>query len=275
MGLSQQREDELVVQILRDQAGIDPGSLRPVLRLAALGLVNSAWRNTHVEDWHAEGRLHDGDMLRISSHMSWRLDQLLWRWRTQMGIAPDAPAHSLDEISIDDSRWLGGRVYQWITNPSRRLPTGATLREVARENLPQFQNDADQVLTAFVYQTEDRGAGFAFRRAAAHGGLACRRWWGHPAWPELVERFIQALDDPKDPHWGDDGKFRVRLPAEPATVQDRNSLRRTLLQQPWTLDSGSAQWIVTAGIGHLRQYNGWQSADPGLRTLVRSVRRTI
>jgi hypothetical protein len=132
MELSPQREDELVVQILRDQVGIDPRSLRPILRLTALGLVNSAWRNTRVEDWHAEGLLHDGDMLRISSHMSWRLDQLLWRWRTQTGIAPDAPAHSLDEISFDDFRWLGGRIYQWIVNPSRRLPTGVTLRDVAR-----------------------------------------------------------------------------------------------------------------------------------------------
>jgi len=75
-GLSPQREDELIVQILRDQVGIDPRSLRPILRLAALGLVNSAWRNTDVENWHAEGRLHDGDMLRVNSHMSWRLDQL-------------------------------------------------------------------------------------------------------------------------------------------------------------------------------------------------------
>lgn len=275
MELSPQREDELIVQILRDQVGINPWSLRPVLRLTPLGLVNSAWRNTHVEDWHAEGRLHDGDMLRISSHMSWRLDQLLWRWRTQMGIALNAPAHSLDEIRFDDIRWLGGRVYQWIINPSRRLPTGVTLRDVARENLPQLENDTDEALTAFVYQAEDRGVGSAFRLAAAHGGLACRHWWGHPAWPELVDRFIRALDDPTDPHWGDNGEFRVQLPAEPATVQDRNSLRRTLLQQPWTLDFSSAQWIVTAGIGYLRQHNGWQSADAGLHTLVRSVRRSI
>jgi hypothetical protein len=275
MELSPEREDELVVQVLRDQVGIDPRSLRPILRLAALGLVNSAWRNTHVENWHAEGRLHDGDMLRISSHTSWRLDQLLWRWRTRMGIAADAPAHSLDEITFDDFRWLGGRIYQWITNPGRRLPTGAVLRDVARENLPQLQNDADQALTAFVYQAEDRGVGFAFRRAAAHGGLACRHWWGHPAWPELVDRFIQALDDPGDPHWGDNSEFHVRLPAEPATVHDRTSLRRALLQQPWTLGSGPAQWIVTAGIGHLRQHNVWQSADAELRALVRSVRRSV
>jgi hypothetical protein len=275
MELSPQREDELVVQILRDQVGIEPRSLRPVLRLTALGLVNSAWRNTHVENWHAEGRLHDGDMLRISSHMSWRLDQLLWRWRIQMGIAPDAPAHSLDEIGFDDFRWLGGRIYQWIVNPGRRLPTGMTLLDLARENLPRLENDADEALTGFVYQAEGRGAGFAFRRAAAHGGLACRHWWGHPAWPELVDRFIRALDYPGDPHWGDNGEFRVRLRAEPATVQDRNSLRRMLLQQPWALDFSSAQWIVAAGIGHLRQRNSWQSADAELRTLVRSVRRSI
>lgn len=139
------------MQILRDQVGVAPRSLRPILRLTALGLVNSAWRNTHVEDWHAEGRLHDGDMLRISSHMSWRLDQLLWRWRTPIGIALDAPAHSLDEIGFDDFRWLGGRIYQWIVNPGRRLPTGVTLRDVARENLPQLENDADEALTTFVW----------------------------------------------------------------------------------------------------------------------------
>ena len=93
MELSPQREDELVAQILRDQVGIDPRSLRPVLRLTALALVHSAWRNTHVEDWHAEGRLHDGDMLRINSHSTWRLRQLLFRWRAEMGFTPDSPAN--------------------------------------------------------------------------------------------------------------------------------------------------------------------------------------
>lgn len=87
--------------------------------------------------------------------------------------------------------------------------------------------------------------------------------------------FIRVLDDPGDPHWGHNGEFRARLRAEPATVQDHSSLRRTLLQRPWTLDFGSAQWIVAAGIGHLRQRNSWQSADAELRTFVRSVRRSI
>jgi hypothetical protein len=252
MELSPEREDELLIQILRDQGGIDPRRLRGVLELTALGLVNSAWRNTAIENWHAEGRLHDSDMLRINSQMSWRVRQLIWRWRTQMGLAPDALAESLDEIDFEDFRWLGTRIYQWIVNPHRRLATGALLRDVAQEDLADLENDADQALTAFVYQGEDRGIQFTFRRAAAHGGLACRHWWGHPAWPDLVGRFLRALDSPDDSHWGPDGQFRARLRAEPTMVQDRDVLRRILLRQPWDLDVDSAQWIVSAGIGYLR-----------------------
>jgi hypothetical protein len=250
--LSPDREDELLVQFLRDRVGVDPRSLRPILRLAALGLVRSAWRDTCVEDWHAAGRLLDGEMLRISSQMCWRMDQLLGRWRAKRGIAAGAPAVALDEVGFGDLRRLGGRVYEWIVNPYRELPTGATVGEVARGSLPQLERDADGAVTAFVCQAEDRGAGFAFRWAAAHGGLACRHWWGHPAWPGLVDRFISALDDPEDPHWGDSGEFRVGLRAEPAAVQDRPGLRRTLLRQPWSLDFGSAEWIVSAGIGVVR-----------------------
>ncbi|MGO9078607.1 MAG: hypothetical protein ACLQDY_06140 [Streptosporangiaceae bacterium] len=252
MELSPEREDELVQQVLRDQVGIDPHQLRPILELAALGLVSSAWRNTSVENWHAAGRLHDGDMLRINSHASWRVRQLLSRWRTEMGLGPDALAESLDEIDSEDFRWLAGRIYQWVVNPHRRLPTGATLRDVAQGNLADLENDADQALSAFVYQGEDRGIGFAFCRAAAHGGLACRHWWGHPAWTRLVGRFLRALDDSGDSPWGPEGQFRARLRPEPPAVRDRAALRRTLLHQPWTLDTDSAQWIVSAGIGYLR-----------------------
>lgn len=88
--LSPQREERLVGEMLRERGGIDPSRLGPVIDLAALGLVNSAWRNTCVEDWHAEGRLHDGDMMRVSSHMSWRARQILRRWMTEVGLAARA-----------------------------------------------------------------------------------------------------------------------------------------------------------------------------------------
>jgi hypothetical protein len=42
--------------------------LGPVLELAAIRLVDGAWRNTCVESWHVEGRMRDRDMLRVNSH---------------------------------------------------------------------------------------------------------------------------------------------------------------------------------------------------------------
>lgn len=64
--ISPQREEALLEAVLRNRVGIDPDRLGPVLDLAAVGIVNSGWRNSPVEDWHAgDGPLSDGDMLRV------------------------------------------------------------------------------------------------------------------------------------------------------------------------------------------------------------------
>ena len=89
--LSPEQEEQLIGEMLRERGGIDPGRLGPVIDLAALGLVNSAWRNTCVEHWHAEGRMHDGDMMRVNSHMTWRTRQILHRWITEVGLVADVP----------------------------------------------------------------------------------------------------------------------------------------------------------------------------------------
>jgi hypothetical protein len=52
--LSPEREELIITGLLRERCGIDPGTAGPVLDLAAIGLVNGAWRNTCVENWHAE-----------------------------------------------------------------------------------------------------------------------------------------------------------------------------------------------------------------------------
>src|SRR5437879_3642981 len=52
--ISPAREQRLTVDLLRNRVGIDPDTLAPVVNLVALGLTNTAWRNTCVEDWHSE-----------------------------------------------------------------------------------------------------------------------------------------------------------------------------------------------------------------------------
>lgn len=47
-GLSPEREERLIGEMLRERAGIDPGRLGPVIDLAALGLVNSAPVGPHL-----------------------------------------------------------------------------------------------------------------------------------------------------------------------------------------------------------------------------------
>jgi hypothetical protein len=107
-------------------------------------------------------------------------------------------------------------------------------------------------LGSFAAQAELRGSRFGFMRAAAHGGLACSHWCGHPRWPALVNRFLQAINDTANEHWGADGQYKRDLPPEPILVADPRSLRKILLARPWQLDSESSGWLVLAGIGYLR-----------------------
>lgn len=65
--LTPEREEQIAADLLRERTGIAPGKVGPVADLAAIGLVNGAWRNTCVENWHAEGRLEDGDTLRATT----------------------------------------------------------------------------------------------------------------------------------------------------------------------------------------------------------------
>lgn len=251
--LTAEQEENLVEAMLRHQVGIDPDHVGAVLDLAAVGLVNSAWRNSPVEDWHAgDGPLGDGDMLRINSHITHRVRDMIRRWRTDCGIDAHSPVTELDALDIEAVDWLMGRLCRWLVDPDRKLPIGVTLADIAGDDLDEFADHVAGTLGSVAIQAEERGTHFALRRAAAHGGLACRHWWGTPTWPGLVDRFLTALDDPTDPHWGTDGERFSRLPARPARIKDSGGLRKSLLRQPWKLDSASADYLVAAGIGYLR-----------------------
>jgi hypothetical protein len=107
--LGAEQEEHLVYGMLREQGGIDPGMLGPVIDLAALGLVNAAWRNPCVEDWHAGGRMHDGDMMRVNSHMTWRARQILRRWTAENGLAAGGRCRPLTVSRLrTSSGWRSG-----------------------------------------------------------------------------------------------------------------------------------------------------------------------
>ncbi|MFI8349325.1 hypothetical protein [Streptomyces sp. NPDC085596] len=244
--------EEVFEETLRTKAGAEPNDLATLLNLVAIGLTNSAWRNSCVENWHAEGRLSDGDMMRINSYTTDSVRRRLTGWTTEFGIV-SADSSALAVVDVDHVDVLAGRLFRWFTNPQRKLPTGMTLGELARskEDLEEYEDHADRQLGAFAGQMEEKGVRFGLLRTACHGALACSRWWAHPAWPELVERFVTVLDSVEDPHWGPSGEWRKKLSSEPPSIQDRGSLRTLLLQSPWKLDNRAAEWITGAGIGYI------------------------
>jgi len=251
--LTPPEEQALTEAILRHQIGIDPHQLRAVLDLAAVGVVNSAWRNSPVEDWHAGGGpLDDGDMLRINAHTTWRVRQIMRRWRREEGIAPRAMTDALDALTVAEVDWLTERIFRWMTNRTRLLPTGTALQDLAGDGYDEFRDHAGRVLGNLAATAEQRGAQYALWRTAAHGGLACPHWWGTPTWPGIVDAFLRALDDPTHRHWGTDGRWRTSLDPQPPQVANRDGLQGMLLQRPWDLDAVAARWIVAAGIGYLQ-----------------------
>lgn len=66
---------------LRDllpRVGIQPDDVITMLRYAPLALTHLTWRNTVLEEWHAQGRIHDPDMFRANAETSLIFDQALW-----------------------------------------------------------------------------------------------------------------------------------------------------------------------------------------------------
>ncbi|GAA0402720.1 hypothetical protein [Streptomyces luteireticuli] len=244
--------EEVFEGVLRTQVGVDPADLPSLLSLLALGITNGSWRNSCVENWHAEGRLSDGDMMRVNSHTTHGVRQRLRGWTAEFGITAGS-SEGFAKITSDDVDVLAHRLFRWLTNPARKLPTGITLGELAQteEDLKEYEEHANQRLGAFAGQTEDKGVRHGLLYTAGHGALACSGWWAHPSWPARVGRFVSVLDNPDDPHWGADGDHYRRLPTEPAAVRDRGALHTMLLETPWELDSETTEWIIGAGISYL------------------------
>jgi hypothetical protein len=184
-------------------------------------------------------------MLRINAHTTWRVREILRRWRAEHQVQAAAPIAALERLGPSAFDWLAVRLFQWLVRPNRRLSIGVTLADVAGDDFAQFEDHADLTLGGFAAGVERRGPRHALWRAAAHGGQACQHWWGTPGWPRLVARLLEALDDPDHPHWGEGAKWRGDLWPEPTQVADRGGLRRTLLQLP--VDTGNRRGQLARG----------------------------
>jgi hypothetical protein len=87
--------------------------------------------------------------------------QILRRWVADNGLDRNGPVAQLDaeEHALVDE--LFPRLFEWMVNPTRRLPTGQTLAELARADdgdLAGFEDHADRMVGGYCAIIEQDGA---------------------------------------------------------------------------------------------------------------------
>ncbi len=253
-----------ITVLLREQVGIDPNDPAIVLDLAAIGITNGTWRNSPLEDWHGEGRIYDGGMLRTNVATTKLVREVLSDHLGEIFDDEDAPliaTEDLADLEADFSDELFMTMFQRLSDPDRVLPDGRTLRQLADEDLGELVDHMDRALGGIAVSANRHGLDLALQRAAAHGGLGCAHWWGTPWWPDIVAEFLARLEDPRHPHWGKARDWYARLPDQPPEVADRRRLRTLLVDAPEALSDGGAEFCVEAGIGFIREpIRAWKAA---------------
>jgi hypothetical protein len=226
---------EEVIAFAGEHLGLDPDrDRREMQQLAAIGLTLRAWRNTSLEDLHAgshpSGGFPDSQMMRFNIATT----------RVVSG-----------HIEDDRFDWSGLRTA--LTNPDRELPGGLTVGELCGEEFEPLAADIDEAL-AIVERTEQRrGFPYVHTVLAVQAGISYKDWYGSPWWPDVVERFIELVNDPNSSAW----RYDEHREAEPREVADRESLKRVLLEAPESLDDDSIYWCLTHGLSRQATFSGF------------------
>ncbi len=226
---------EQVLAFASEHLGLDPdGDRREMQQLAAIGLTLRAWRNTSLEDLHAgshpSGGFPDSQMMRFNIATT----------RVVSGY-------------IEDGQFDWSGIRTALTNPDRELPGGLTVGGLCGEEFESLAADIDDAL-AIVERTEQRrGSTYVLTVLAVQAGISYKDWYGSPWWSDVVERFIELVNDPTSSAW----KYDEHREAEPHEVADRESLKRVLLEAPESLDDDSIYWCLAHGLSRQAAFGGF------------------
>jgi hypothetical protein len=224
-----------LVAFADEQLGLDIYQDRPdVDRLAAIGLTIRAWRNTSLEDLHAgshpSGGFPDSQMMRFN----------IATYRVVLAYVED-----------DRFDWAGLRTA--LTDPERRLPGGMTVADLGGEEFDRLAADSTEALEISERTEQRQGFPYVLAVYALQAGISYKGWYGVPWWRDVVERFLELIDDPASSAW----KYDESREAEPAAVSERASLKRVLLESPESLDDESIYWCLDHGLGSPATFGGF------------------
>jgi hypothetical protein len=226
---------EEVIAFASDQFALDSHRDRPdINRLAAIGLTIRAWRNTSLEDLHAgshpSGGFPDAQMMRFNIATFRVVSQF-----------------------IEDDRfdWSGLRAA--LTDPARKLPGGLTVGELCGEEFDRLASDIEGALETSERIEQRQGFLYVLTVFALQAGISYKGWYGSPWWRDVVERFIELLDDPSSSAWRYDEQWK----GVPEGVSNRESLKQVLLEAPEFLDDDSIYWCLDHGLSSPAAFYGF------------------
>jgi hypothetical protein len=226
---------EQVVDFVGEHLGLDPDrDRREMQQLAAIGLTLRAWRNTSLEDLHAgshpSGGFPDSQMMRFNIATT----------RVVSGFIGD-----------DGFDWSG--LEAALTDPDRELPGNLTVGGLCGEEFERLAVDVEEALAIVEGTERRRGFLYVLSVLAVQAGISYKDWFGSPWWPDVVERFIELVNDPSSSAW----RYDPHREAEPPGVADRESLKRALLEAPESLDDDSIYWCLTHGLSRQAAFGGF------------------
>ncbi|MEV6831272.1 hypothetical protein [Amycolatopsis sp. NPDC051102] len=245
------------------------GNLAELLDLAAVGIVKHAWRNSPLEDVHADpsSPLTDGEMMRTNAATTRLVRESLqdfFHAIFDVDVPPAGTSGTSSESSLGDGELhldecdfldefsdadlladsMLGPLYTAMTR--RVLPGGYTVREAASELFEELDDHIAANLDYLADVTEQHGlrAALYLKAKAAH----YERWWLGQDWLELVDALDVVLADPKHDHW------QVRgypdPDGRPGRCGNLEQLKAVLRQGPDRLTAAEAEWCVEdVGIG--------------------------
>lgn len=219
----------------REQLGLDPNLDRAeIAQLAAIGLTVQAWRNTSLEDLHAGDNVTEGfpdsDMMRFN----------IATFRVVS-----------EQVGPDRCEW--DALEAILTDPSRVLPGGVTVSALAGSEFEHLVSDVPTALSISRLIEQQRGFPFLLMLLALQAGMSNKEWYGSPWWPDIVNVFIELLDDPASTAW----EYDEHREPVPSAASDRAALEEMLLEKPESLDDQAIYWCLKHGLSRLATFAGF------------------
>lgn len=239
-------DDEHSAAQLRAELGLDPLNLFTVTDLAAVGIVEGTWQAT-APAVQPEVPISKGDLWRVLCYHRHSAQRWFRSWCAKLGLDETSTIDDLAAVHGGDLREPLQAFGGWLTDPTRSLPSGHTVGQLAGTAHGVFCDIVAHNLSTIVEYNREGGLRHGLLIAAARGGLSSTRY-GTPGWASTVDLVAPMLTEPNHPDWGPHaaahGGIAALLPVY--AEHEFSEVRNTLTAKPWRVDSATADCVVTA-----------------------------